>query len=284
LPEFGTTKRAKGGSSKRSLSWPAWLGIVLGIVAVIVVVTRVHPLSQPSSDSRSELRAAIVDQLYSTYPNEDFTTEVVGRLENYGFMVDVYRGEEVTVDFYRNLPVHNHKLIVFRTHSGAMRPPLQDVEAIKGVYLFTNEPYTKMKYPKEQLNDELVKARVVDDSPDFFAIGERFITSSMRGSFDGTVVIIDGCSCLYNTDLAKAFVSRGVSCYIAWDVTVDLDYVDRATMSLVNHLCTARPDEMTLGQSIERTILDVGPDLKYNSVLKYYPPQSGPKTLGELIG
>ena len=277
-------KQTKGESSKKRLPRSAWLGVGLGIVAVIFVVTRIYPVSQPPSDSRVELRAAIVDQLYSRYPNEDFTTKVTGRLEGYGFVVDVHRGEEVTVDFYRNLPVHNHKLIVFRTHSGAMRPPLQGAEAIKGIYLFTNEPYTRIKYPKEQLNDELVKARVVDDSPDLFAIGAKFVTSSMKGNFDNTVVIIDGCSCLYNTDLAEAFVSRGASCYIAWDATVDLGYVDRATMSLVNHLCVASSDEMTVEEGIRRTILDVGPDPKYNSVLKYYPPQSGPKTLRELIG
>ena len=225
-------------------------------------------------------RAAIVDQLYINYPNEDFTTKITKELQGYGFEVDHYQGDAITVDFYRNLPIYNHKLIVFRAHSGAMRPGLLDTETITGIYLFTNEPYTKTKYPKEQLNDELVKAGVVEDSPDLFAIGAKFVASSMEGNFNSTVVIIDGCSCLYNTDLAKAFVNKGVSCYIAWDASVDLDYVDNATAYLVRQLCGGK---VTIEEAVTNTMNVIGPDPKYKAQLKYYPPQSGDSTLKELV-
>jgi len=35
-----------------------------------------------------------------------------------------------------------------------------------------------------------------------FGIGDEFVTQSMEGKFDNTVVIMTGCSCLYLNDLA----------------------------------------------------------------------------------
>ncbi len=127
------------------------------------------------------------------YPNEDFTAKVIKELQDFGFEVDVYQGDDITVDFYRNLPAYGYKLIIFRAHSGAMGANPQDVESMIGTYLFTNETYLQIKHPNEQLSDELAKARVVESYPYVFAIGPKFITDSMKGKFNNTVVIVDGC-------------------------------------------------------------------------------------------
>jgi hypothetical protein len=160
----------------------------------------------------------------------------------------------------------------------------QDVESVIGTYLFTNESYSTIKYSKEQLNNELARARVTESSLDLFAIGSKFINNSMEGNFNNTVVIIDGCSCLYNEDLAQAFINKGASCYLAWDATVDLDYVDRATAYLIEQLCIKK---VTVGNAVTSTMNVIGPDPKYHAVLNYYPAQnpaqSGDKTLKELI-
>jgi hypothetical protein len=45
---------------------------------------------------------------------------VTKELEDYGFEVDVYQGDNITVDFYRRLPTYGYRLIVFRAHSGLL--------------------------------------------------------------------------------------------------------------------------------------------------------------------
>lgn len=196
--------------------------------------------------------------------------------------MDVYRGDDVTVDLYRNLPAYDYKLIIFRAHSGAISPKPQDedVESITGTYLFTSESFNRMKYTTERLADELTPAYVEKGDPVYFAIGPKFITHSMNGKFNNTVVIVDGCSCLHYDDLAQAFTSKGVSCYLAWDLSVDLDYVDEATISLVENLCSKG---LPVKEAVDRTMATIGPDPEWGAVLKYYPPQSGNKILKELI-
>lgn len=277
MPRAKARKQSKGKVRKRSFAW--WGAIIALLIAAVVAIA---VLVSPSGNSH-ELKAAIVDQLYPTYPNPDFTTEVTQELESYGFKVDIYQGN-ITVDFYRNLPAHNYQLIVFRTHSGLIGPSSQEPETAIGTYLFTNEPYDLEKHQTEQLNDELAMAQVTEGSPVVFAIGPKFITNRMIGHFDNTVIIIAGCSCLHETDpsLAEAFVGKGASVYLAWDGSVGLDYVDNATIKLMQHLCATEFDEMTVDQAVIQTYLDVGPDPEYNAVLKYYPAQNGDKTLNDL--
>lgn len=93
-------------------------------------------------------------------------------------------------------------------------------------------------------------------------------------------VIVAGCSCLYNEDLAQALTQKGASAYPAWDATVDLDYLDKATVTLIENLCSKR---LPVSKAVDLTMATKGPDPKHGAVLKYYPPQSGGKTLKELI-
>lgn len=258
-----------------------WLWVTIAafiaVFAFVFVLQRSQLITSPIPEGT---KAAIVDQLYTNYPNEDFTTQVTQYLKDYGFKVDLYQGDDITVDLYRNLPTYNYKFIIFRVHSGVIGSSSQDVETTIGTYLFTNEGYSTIKYPKEQLSRALVRARVTESYPDLFAIGPKFVTHSMRGNFNNTVVIVDGCSCLYNEDLAQAFIQKGASAYLAWDATVDLDYVDEATINLIENLCSKR---LSLKKAVDLTMATKGPDPKYRAVLKYYPPQSGDKTLKELI-
>ncbi len=274
MPKAKARKQGKGKVPQRSFPW--WGALIALVIAAVVAIALLVSLS---SDSH-ELKAAIVDQLYPTYPNPDFTTEVTQELESYGFEVDIYQGN-ITVDFYRNLPTHNYRLIIFRTHSGLIGP---SPEEVKGTYLFTNEPYELGKHKEEQLNDELAMAQVTEGSPVVFAIGPKFIANRMIGDFDNTVIIIAGCSCLHETDpsLAEAFVAEGASVYLAWDGSVGLDYVDNATINLMQHLCATESDEMTVEQAVFQTYLEVGPDPEYHAVLKYYPAHNGDKTLSDL--
>lgn len=253
-----------------------WLFIALAIAGIVAFV-RIYPIGQPAPDNLAKPRAAIVDQLYSLQPNEGFVEEVTRELEDYGFEVDVYQGDEITVDFYRQLPSYGHKLIIFRAHSGLLA---EDEKIIVKTLLFTNEPYSGSTHVLEQIDDRLAMARVDEGYPMVFGIPPKFISESMEKKFDDAVIIMMGCSCLYLTDLAEAFVDKGASVYLAWDASVELDYVDRATLYLTGQLCSGN---LTIKEAVNNTMSVIGPDPKHRAVLQYYPSGKGAKTVGELI-
>jgi len=246
-------------------------------IAIIVSLFFLPSCAQSPNLLSNSPKAAIIDQLYSLQPNEDFISRVVKELEDYGFEVELYQGDEVTVDLYRELPSYGYKLIIFRAHSGLLG---SKGETIKRTCLFTNEPYSKTKHVAEQLTDQLAMARIDENHPWVFGIGDEFVTKNMEGKFGNSIIIMMGCSCLYLDDLAQAFVDKGASAYLAWDATVDLDYVDKATAYLIKQLCV---EKVTTGKAVTSTMNVVGPDPKYKAILKYYPAQSGGKTLEELI-
>ena len=269
-------KQVKGKPPKWGLPWFAWLVIAL-VIAGVVVFVRIYPMGQSSPDNMVKPRAAIVDQLSSLLENEDFVTEVTRELEDYGFEVDLYQGDEITVDFYRGLPTHGYKLIIFRAHSGLLA---EDEEIIERTVLFTNEEYSLSRYVGEQLDDRLVMARVDEGYPMLFGIPPKFISESMEGKFDDAVIIMMGCSGIYLGDLAGALVDKGASVYLAWHGSVELYYVDEATPYLMRQLCSGN---LTIKEAVGSTMDVIGPDPEHNAVLKYYPSHNGDKTLEELI-
>jgi hypothetical protein len=226
-----------------------------------------------------ELRAVIVDQLSSIRENEEFIGNVTRELEDYGFEVDLYQGGNITVDFYRQLPTHGYKLIIFRAHSGLLA---KDEVTIAQTTLFTNEEYSQLKHYAEQLDDRLVMARVGEGYPMVFGIPPKFISESMKGRFDDAVVIMMGCSGLFLRDLAEAFIDKGASVYVGWNGSVELYYVDEATPYLVRQLCSGN---VTIKEAVDSTMDVIGPDPEHKAGLDYYPSypsDSGDKTLQEL--
>ncbi len=225
----------------------------------------------------SGARAAIVDQLSVLWPNQAFIDEVTAQLEACGFKVDVYRGEEVSVEFYRELPKYSYKLIIFRAHSGLMgQIQGSQVEELKAIYLFTGETYKTTKYVREQLTDQMVEAEMTADYPSVFAISHKFLLNSMKGEFDNTAIIMMGCSGTYRGDMAAAFIQKGAATYLGWNGSIGLDYVDEAATILITNLCGKG---MTIDKAVRETMAEVGPYPEYNARLQYYPAESGNYTV-----
>jgi len=226
----------------------------------------------------SGLNAAIIDQLAILEPNQQFIQQVTAELEGYGFEVDVYSGEEVKVRLYQKLPQYGYELIIFRAHAGLLQAE-EDSEVVgvkRATYLFTAEEYRQYRYTREQLDDQLLPAEMTADYPLVFAVNPRFLLESMPGSFDDTVIIMMGCSCLYLEDMAAAFNLKGASTYLGWDGSVELGYVDQTAAELITSLCTQN-------MAIEDAVEIIEPDPYWGAGLKFYPPKSGGKTIGELI-
>ena len=252
------------------------------LAVALVLAAAVLPLScqEPADDDNGQDRAAIVDQLYILEHNPTFIAETTAILESYGFTVDLWQGEEVTVEFYRELPQHGYKLIVFRVHSGLLLALEEsEVKPLETTYLFTGETYKTTKYVSEQLTDKVSNALMAEDFPLVFAVNSGFIKDS-KGNFDNTAIITMGCESYYFDDMATTFIEKGASVYIGWSTVVSLKYVDATTLDLLGNLCT---ENMTVAQGIARTMAELGHDPYFNAYLKHYPSESGSKKIRELI-
>ncbi len=225
-------------------------------------------------------RAAIVDQLYILEPNPAFISEASRRLKSNGFEVDLWQGNDITVEFYRKLPSFNYKFIIFRIHSGILLSLEEEgVTPLPATYLFTAENYTTTRYVTEQLTDKVSNALMVEDFPLVFAVNSDFIKDT-KGNYNNAVILAMGCESYSYDDMPPTFIDKGASAYLGWNHVVSLEYVDEVTLNLLGNLCAAN---MTLAQGIEKTMADCGSDPYFESYLKYYPEESGDKTVRELI-
>lgn len=231
--------------------------------------------NQTTNPTSSQLKAAIVDHLSLTCPNQTFIETATNTLKQAGYSVDYYPGENVTVEFYRNLPTHNYGFIILRVHSSATY--VGGTES--PVALFTSESYSQTKYIYEQLTYQLAgtaySVQEKEKGIAYFGISPFFVTRSMKGSFQNAVIIMMGCEGLDNPSMAKAFVEKGAKAYIGWNASVLASHTDQATICLLQHLITER---QTVNQAVDGTMKEVGSDPSSESVLLYYP--SG---VGELV-
>jgi len=255
------------------------LAIIIAILIIIVSASGFFinsMLNKPSPDhssntSTSEPKAAIADHLSLTAPNQTFIQTATNTLEQAGYTVDYYPGEDITVGFYRDLPKHNYDIIILRVHSTAAE--LQGQEYVETpVCLFTSENYTTTKYLYEQLYDQIVGVSyTVPEPPFYFGIMPKFVTSSMSGRFQDTAIIMMGCEGLNNTKMAEAFIQKGAKVYIGWRGAVSASRTDQATAQLLQHLIM---EKQTIKQAVTETMNDVGPDLIHDTVLLYDPPEA----------
>ena len=202
-------------------------------------------------------------------------------LEAYGFKVDLWQGEDVTVEFYRELPKYGYKLILLRVHTGLLLSMVHaKIVPSETTYLFTGETYTTTKYVPEQLTDRVSNALMTTEYPLVFAVNSEFIKEDFEGNFNKTVVITMGCESSYLDDMTEAFIQKGASAYLGWSGVVSLEYVDDATLHLLSNLCN---ENMTVAEGIAKTMSELGLDPYFRAYLKYYPAESGSQTIKELI-
>ena len=219
------------------------LGVLflMGIVAIIYFVNT--ELENNTLNKFQKPRAAILDMMYTEYPNRYFDDTVEKNLQDVGYQVDVYKTENVTVDLYKKLPTMNYKFIVFRTHG------LHKGTVEKSSSIFTGEVYSKNKHYTEQLARQVEKGvpylrseilakggygAFVNQT--YFVIGSRFVDQSMIGTFPNSTIIIGGCDSMSNNLLAKSLVSRGASGVIGWNNLVSLDDNDKGILMVMDEI------------------------------------------------
>jgi hypothetical protein len=252
--------------------WPALFTLVAVVVSLVVTAC---------SGGGATRTAAIVDQLSEREPDPAFVEAATATLEEAGYAVQYYPGEEVTVDLYRDLPALGYDLILLRAHSAVPEKDLslpanvpQDIlqrimdRIGDDVLLFTSEPYEEAAYSEEQKDLQLLPVVYPGDSWDdaYFAVGSDFIRSS-PARFDNTVVILMGCRSLSSDRTAAAFVDRGARAVIGWTDTVSPSHTDAASEQLLRHLT----DGLSVEEAVEKTMTEVGPDPWYGARMVAYP-------------
>lgn len=226
--------------------------------------------SSSSENQSGVLKAAIVNQLSATQPNQEFVNESTSILTGADFKVDYYESDSVTVNFYRNLPKHGYDLIILRAHSG-----LETLggQVSKTVCFFTSEPYSKTDHVSEQWSNAVSKGKPTvnpeEEEETYFVIRPKFVRSSMAEDFDNALIIMMGCDGLVYTKMAEAFMDKGALAYIGWNGLVEADYVDRATLHFLRGLIE---EKETINDAVWDTREEIGPDPDHkDSNLVYYP-------------
>jgi hypothetical protein len=221
--------------------------------------------------------AVIVDQLSLTFPNQDFADEATAVLEQDGYVVDYFEGEEITVDFYLDLAERDYDLILFRVHSAALGDSPEE-DFLDWVSLFTAQPYDDevfQAFEQEAGNTgefgALSRVRYREGGDPYFGITPYFIRDRMSGDFQDATVVMMGCDSLSTDTTAQAFRDRGAGDVIGWDKAVSASHTDEATLNLLGHLVS---HDMPAEEAVAAAMSEVGPDEAYDSTLLLYTPES----------
>jgi len=209
---------------------------------------------QPHADVNVP-RAAILDGLYDKGLNSTLAGSMAQCLSNAGYMVDVFRGTNVTIDLLRN--VGGYKILILRLHS--------TIHTDGFLYFFSGEKYAESKYVNEQLAGAVRKAYTFNESePPYFALNAVFLGNNKPDGLNGTTIILAGCNGTATPYVIQRFFERGVKAYVSWDGYVDLSHSDEATLRLVGALYS---EGLSPKEAVEEVNREVGPDPFYQSEL-----------------
>lgn len=242
--------------------------IILGIIGIgFLFFLYFHFSHRPDQVNRSQTpqpKAAIVDHLSISYPNQAFINECSAILKEAGFTVDYYAGKEVTVEFYRKLPAFGYDLIILRVHS----------TFYPSVAMFTSEPYSTQRYRYEQFLNRVGSGYLGGyrkGAPRYLVVTDKFVRFSMEGLFKDTIIIMMGCSGI-KIQMATAFLEKGAKAYIGWDGPVTASHTDRAIVSFLKYLLIKR---QTIAKAVGQTMKEVDRESQYMSSLLFWPIKAG---------
>jgi hypothetical protein len=243
-------------SPKRPLPRLAFITILaLLILGVFVWVSHSDPGGSSTPSGARPVKATIIDQLSATYPDPYFVETATRELSSAGYAVDYYPPSDVSIELLRDLPLKGYHIVMIRAHSALGG----------GAAIATSQPYGEYSYLYEQLTDQIVPLRVNNDTA-YFAVTPQFILDHMRGSFQGSIIIVMGCAGLVNPALADAFLERGAAAFVGWTSWVTEVRTDTSTLALVEALVQGR----TVQEAVKLANDSTDPGGVNGSTLAYY--------------
>lgn len=234
---------------------------VLVVSLAYFLIMQNHPSLQSPSSSSGDIvetsRAAIIDGIGLSKPSFSFIQGVKETLEKAKMSVDVYEGEDVTID--RLMRIGGYELLILRLHSA--------VDSKYGfLYFFSAERFNETAY--EARFDQYVRITgavregVTFDGEHYFALRADLLGCLNDGGLRGSTIILMGCNGTNSDHAINRLFERGVKAIIAWDGFVDPDYTDEVTFELLR----AVYDE---GLSYKEAVQRISPDPKWKSRLVY---------------
>jgi hypothetical protein len=209
------------------------------------------------------------------FTNATFVKTVTNMLTAAGYQVTYYKGSDVNVDFYQELPTDGYKILIFRVHS-ALRLDNKTDTLTQPLDFFTSELYSNVAYGTwqyEHLLDIVMYNQT--NSPRYFGINPSFVPNAMEGNFQNATIILEGCNGLdgqgRSETMLQALVNRGAKVIIGWNASVSVNHTDTATLDLLNHLLVGNE---TVGEAVNATNNEIGSDPAYPTLpnkLLYYP-------------
>jgi hypothetical protein len=236
--------------------------IYASVVSAIIVMLTIAFFFIFYPNQPSEPKAAIIDQLSSSYLTEDITRHVNETfVENAKALlyerfsrVDYY-SDNATVENYKNLASLNYKLIVWRAHSAL------DLDEYF-IAISSSERYAPKKYEEYLENGQVNVCNISGEL--YFGITPKFVEECMGGRFEDTVIVFMSCNGLNPNYIktAETFKNKGVKVFISWDGWVEKADNDNAVALLLKYLIE---DNSTISEAV-KDIPQYG-----LSKLDYYP-------------
>ncbi len=244
--------------AKRRRGWPkAMVAFVIAgsaiIAAMIMFSTSFLSKSFPSAGEAR--KAALLDGLYVSRPNPAFIENITSLLKDAGFQVDVFIGENVTIELLEN--IGGYDLLILRLHSAIY------IDRI--LYLFSGEHYVDSKYFFQQLSGIVKKAYTFNESePPFFALNSAFLGMSRKDGLKNSTIIMMGCNGTGDIAFIQSLFKKGVKAYFAWSGYVNPSHADKATIALVKALYL---EALSPREAAEKVMNEIGLDPIYGSQL-----------------
>ncbi len=255
----------------RSSRWVVLAGLAVSSIVALSVGAYAYWSTRHGDRASNAKTAAIVDQLSLTAPDPAFVTAATKSLQDAGYRVEYFPGEQVTVEFYRHLPERNYDLVILRAHSGLTTITNADTGEVthtKSVSLFTSQPFDATQYQAERNAGRLGRSRYLEDGQEVlgvFGIEPDFVRYSMQGRFGKTLVILMGCNGVDAPEMARAFLSRGASSVVGWDNFVSAGFTDEVTAAVLDGIL-ARGN--TVRDAVTNAASQYGRDPQYGGGLQ----------------
>lgn len=205
-----------------------------------------------SFEKPMDLKSAIIVDVDE---NPVFISEAHGILTQAGYHVIVKRGKEVSIRFLDKFG--GYRLVILRAHSAIAQDGF--------LYIFSGEEYVWNEYIIEQLSGVYRKARIsITDKKAYFALRGDALGSET--GLKGSTIILMSCNGTGSIHTIKRLFERGVKEIITWDGYTDPDYVDKATLMLLNYVYK---EKMGYNEAAEKVMETVGSDPVWNSRIVY---------------
>ncbi len=226
----------------------ASLVIITVLSITILLNTRLNTESTSPSETPTyrEPHVLIYDSLAREYPNKTLTDLLIKIFIRHGYKVDLYIGENATLDPLFNLD--NYDIIIFRAHGAHNSNPM--VPKPLGSYIYTGiyiDEAIKI-YGKDYINElkssnmivlgvipppgvELTN-ELIDRLPKYVVVSPLFFNKYV-GELHRSIIVFTGCYGFDDDILAKIFIRKGARAYISFKGNVTWSHGDNVLEALM---------------------------------------------------